>query len=403
MSFAVAFGILGRERGRQLESLQGSVLLYNHEQPGAEELVRWVETLGIQPLDLLAPGAGRQVYQLTGRNRASSPTLLWGRGQEHRIVAGTSAVQQVLEPIATTNAPSLKGQQALVTMGALILVGVVFAGELAPLASLLPLLGMAAVTEMSSRCLLCGSGSSMLSAVAPIAGLLYFGAGALLFTIPATRNRVAYLGFAVVSAAIPSVQALMLTTEPKLCPACLAVTFASAVYGMAALKTLGSSRLTGIAAGRPARVAIAICFCILLTRHSLVLAGRLEPENGNSAPKEVKIPRIVGTPLASFVPDLKPQAGTLYVVTQPMCGACAQAKSSLDAANVAYHQLPVCNPLSGSECFNAQGQGFVTPMFLMSNSKGDIVFQENSWPQSPQEVRELQQQFREMREDLKKP
>ena len=141
--------------------------------------------------------------------------------------------------------PMRLGKQALIVMAALILTVCLFKTEMGFVLPLLPVAGLVAVASLWGRCLHCQFTSTPLSVYAPLAELVYLAAGMALFTFGSIRKRWCYIAFAAISGLVPAVQSYLLTAEPKLCPACLTVTFISAVYFVCSLEALQTSRLPG--------------------------------------------------------------------------------------------------------------------------------------------------------------
>ncbi len=145
--------------------------------------------------------------------------------------------------------------------------------EIVPFAAYYPLLGLIAVGGLWSKCLHCYVGGTTISAFAPLAEVVYLLGGAVLFTLTLSSKRVLYVGFLIVSLLVPVAQSYLLATEPKLCPACLMVTFLSAAYFAAALHSVLLGRVTGVAAPSFIRLFTVCGLVVMLVRHTLMLGG----------------------------------------------------------------------------------------------------------------------------------
>ncbi len=185
-------------------------------------------------------------------------------------------------------------------------------------------------------------------------------------------------------------QSYLLTAEPKLCPACLAVTFISAVYFVCSLEALQTAKLPGFTLPIWVRTSLAVALMCLFVRHSLVFGGYVRA----GEPPESVASNLVGTSLAQFAPALgKPTPGVLYVVTEAQCGSCELAKEQLPAMHLAWRELPVCTILSKEGCFTGGKLNFATPMLLVCDKSGRIIFQQEGWATSQRELVGLHDQI----------
>ena len=302
VSFCVAFVGLNRLEVRQMSQVRQSTLLYFGQDSTARALgeqARW--GIGINTVDLAVPGAGATVYRLTGTHTATSPTLLLPQPDgQIGIVSGYAAVNQALAVADSSQSPVRLAKRALIVMSVIIVVVLLLRSEITSLAPFLPILGCVAVAALWGRCLHCSFGGSTLSALAPVLGLLYLGAGFVLYTVPLLSGRLYHQGFLLASALIPAFQATLLVQEPKLCPSCLTITFVSAAYFVTAVQTLASSRLQGINIPRWLSGAVAAVLVLLLVRHSLVLGGYVQA----GKPATFQAPQITGSLIQRFVPTL---------------------------------------------------------------------------------------------------
>ena len=306
------------------------------------------------------------------------------------MVSGPAAVDQALQSITARNNPFEKAEWALAFMAGLIVLTIIFEAELAKIVSFLPILGLIAIGALWGRCLNCSSSGSTLSTLAPVFGLIYLGGGMALFSRPLLGHRWPYAFFLLISGAVPVLQACMLVSEPKLCPSCLTITFISAVYFLCTLKTLSASVLSGIVAPKGLGIAMATVLCLLLLRHSLIVGGYI---NAGKTTDET-IPSIVGTPFSRFVPSLlHPQPGLLYVVTLEGCSHCQQAESDLPRSGINWSKVPICTIEQRGVCFEGGKLNFPTPMLLMCDKNGRIVYQHEGWNSEPQEMMALEGQI----------
>lgn len=330
------------------------------------------------------------MYRLTGANKAASPSLVVpGRGGI-QLFSTPFAVQQELQPVLDSTGPAGLGKQALIVMAALILTVCLFRAEMAFALPLLPVIGLISVASLWGRCLHCSFTSTPLSVYAPLAELAYLAAGMTLFTFGSVRKRWCYVAFLIVSSLIPAVQSYMLTVEPKLCPACLAVTFVSAVYFVCSLEALRTSRLPGFTVPVWMRVAFTVALVALLVRHSLVFGGYVHAGEAS----EMTLSNLVGTSLAQTAPAIgKPMPGMLYVITQEQCGSCELAKGQLPAMHIAWRELPVCTILTKEGCFSGGQSTFATPLLLVCDKSGRVIFQQDGWVSSTRELSGLQDQI----------
>ncbi len=327
---------------------------------------------------------------MTGANKAASPSLIIPVRGGIQIFSTPLAVQQALQPVLDGTSPMQLGKKALIIMAALILTVCLFRAELSFALPLLPVIGLVSVASLWGRCLHCSFTSTPLSVYAPLTELAYLAAGMTLFTFGSVRKRWCYIGFLLVSGLIPAVQSYMLTVEPKLCPACLAVTLISAVYFVGSLEALQTSRLPGFTLPVWLRTAVTVALVALLVRHSLVFGGYVRA----GEPPETIASNLVGTSLSRFASSLgKPVPGTLYIVTQERCGSCELAKRQLPSMHLAWHELPVCTILTKEDCFSGEKLNFATPLLLVCDKKGHIIFQQNGWVTSTRELSNLQGQL----------
>ena len=391
MCFLATYFALNHLEAQQMQSLKRSVYFYSHQDIKSTETAEWLQShVGMRTLDLLSPGAGAEVHHLTGANSAASPSLIVPVRGGIQIFSTPYAVQQELQPVLDSTTPTRLGQQALVVMAALILTVCLFRTEMAFVLPLLPIIGLISVASLWGRCVHCSFTSTPLSVYAPLAELVYLAAGMTLFTFGSVRRRWCYVAFAVVSGLIPTVQSYMLTVEPKLCPACLAVTFISAVYFMCSLEALQTSRLPGFTVPVWVRAALTVALVALFVRHSLVFGGYVRA----GEPPETTASNLVGTSLTQFAPTLsRPTPGMLYVVTQPHCGSCELAKEQLPSMHLVWHELPICTILTKEGCFISGKLNFATPLLLVCNKSGRVIFQQEGWTTSQREASNLRDQI----------
>jgi hypothetical protein len=391
LCFLATYFTLNCIEAQQLQSLKRSVYFYSRNDIKSTETAEWLNAhVGIHTLDLLSPNAGAEVHRLTGANKAANPSLVVPVRGGIQIFSTPLSVQQELQPVLDGTSPMRLGKQALIVMAALILIVCLFRTEMAFVLPLLPVIGLVSVASLWGRCLHCSFTSTPLSVYAPLAELVYLAAGMTLFTFGSVRKRWCYAAFAVVSGLIPAVQSYMLTVEPKLCPACLAVTFISAVYFVCSLEALQTSRLPGFTVPIWMRAALTAGLVALLVRHSLVFGGYVRA----GEPPETTASNLVGTSLAQTAPTIgKPVPGMLYVVTQTQCGSCELAKEQLPSMHLAWHELPVCTILTKEGCFSGEKLNFATPLLLVCDKRGRIIFQQNGWVTSAREQSGLQDQI----------
>jgi len=391
LCFLATYLVLNRIEAQQLQSLKHSVYFYSSSDIKATETAEWLRAhVGLRTLDLLSPNAGVEVHSLTGAYQASSPSLVVPVRGGIQIFSTPFAVQQELQPALDRTGPAKLGKQALIVMAALILTVCLFRAEMAFVLPLLPVVGLVSVASLWGRCLHCSFTSTPLSVYAPLAELAYLAAGMTLFTFGSIRKRWAYVGFMIVSGLIPAVQLYMLTVEPKLCPACLAVTFISAVYFVCSLEALQTNQLPGFVVPVWMRAALTVALVALLVRHSLVFGGYVHA----GEPPESIASNLVGTSLSQTAPTIgKPVPGMLYVVTQEQCGSCELAKEQLPAMHIAWRELPVCTILTKEGCFSGEKLNFATPLLLVCDKSGRVIFQQDGWVNSQRELSGLQGQL----------
>lgn len=363
--------------------LKQSTFFYSHKDLSSIELAALAKAqLHIQTLDLLSPGAGEIVYRLTGSHTAVSPSIVMRSRGGLETVSGPSAVMQVLQPVTSPTAPAQQGKLALLVMASLILVALALEIEISKIVAFLPILGLVAVGALWGHCLHCFSGGTPLSTFAPLLELAYLAAGLVLFTIPITQHRLAFNGFLFLSGLIPAVQAYMLSSEPKLCPACLAITFTSAAYFVATLRVLRTSEVTGVAVPLVMRILMVGALVLLLIRHSLVLGGYI----GREKLGDQVVPSVIGSPMSKFLSgEGDPRPGLLYLVTLDGCHACEHAEHDLRYTNIRWQAVPVCTMLASTSCFDGGKLNFPTPMLLMCDAQGKIIFQHEGWYESATE------------------
>ena len=176
--FALAYVAISRREAVQSRFLTQSTFAYSgRDQASAAQAVQLTNRFHLQTLDLHSPEAGQVVYRLSGTHQATSPTLFIPTKTGIEIISGQVAVSQALQPFSPQDSPFQKAKWALAFMAALILLAVIFEGEISKVAAYLPLLGIVAVAALWGRCLHCSAGGSMLSTLAPILGLIYLGGG----------------------------------------------------------------------------------------------------------------------------------------------------------------------------------------------------------------------------------
>lgn len=181
----------------------------------------------------------------------------------------------------------------------------------------------------------------------------------------------------------------MLVSEPKLCPSCLGITFLSAAYFVSCLSTLSSSALSGLRMPKALALVMGVGLFLLLGRHLLVLGGYVKAGEAT----DTAVPSLIGQPLLQYSAALKhPEPGLLYVVTLEGCSHCQQAESDLQGSNIKWRKLPTCTIMQGDVCFNGGRFSFPTPMLLLCDKNGHIIYQHEGWSDRPQDVAEIKSQ-----------
>jgi hypothetical protein len=361
LSFSLAYVGLNCLETRQMRQVRQSTLLYYSHDSTSRAMGEWAKThFGIKTIDLAAPDAGSEVYHLTGMRSIDNPTLLLPQSDgQVGIISGYAAVNQSLEVATSSQAPFRLAERALLVMAVLIVVALLFRSEISAFAAFLPIAGIVAIAALWGRCLHCSFGGSLLSTLSPVLGLLYLSAGFVLYTFPLLRGRFYHWIFLIISALIPSVQAVLLVQEPKLCPSCLTITFVSVAYFVTAIQTLAANHLPSMSLPRWFSGAIAAALILLLVRHTLVLGGYVQAGKTGT----IQTPQITGSSIQRFVPTLTtPQAGLVYVMGENTCPSCQAAERDLTHYGIAWRGIPFCSMVSSSFCFDAKDMQFPMPL-----------------------------------------
>lgn len=138
------------------------------------------------------------------------------------------------------------------------------------------------------------------------------------------------------------------------------------------------------------RAALTVGLIALLVRHSLVFGGYVHA----GEPPETTASNLVGTSLAQFAPTLgRPTPGMLYVVTQGQCGSCELAKEQLPTMHLTWHELPICTISTKEGCFSGEKLNFATPLLLVCDKHGRIIFQQEGRTTSPREASSFHDQI----------
>ena len=284
---------------KRTQEIRSATLFYLGNDPIGRQLGEAAATqFHIYTINLSKPGASLAVDKLTGSRSIVSPSLVIPQtGGPAETVSGFSAVQQILEEVGGNVSPVKLGKRALWVMFGLILLAWAFRSEVERGVALLPVLGIIAIAALWGRCLHCSVGGSTLSALTPVLGLFYLGAGFTLYTASWFSHRFFYQAFLLCSAIVAPSQAYLLTQEPKLCPSCLAITFVSAAYFFVTAQVINQDHSPRLVLPRWFINAIGAFLVLLYVRHCLVLGGYVQAGKSPT----VQVPHIMGAPLGRFV------------------------------------------------------------------------------------------------------
>jgi hypothetical protein len=386
LAFGYAYLRIDRAEVRSMKVVRSGVLLYASNQPYMDGLARVAAQSDLSTVDLSSPGSGLIVRHLTGRNNALSPSLIIPiRGRAPEIITSPYAVRTEITYATQRSSPFELGKGALLWMACLLAVAISFRRELVNWSGFVPTLGLLAIGALAGHCLHCWFASSWLETWAPIFSGLYLLVAMLLFTIPGNRPINSYGAFGLLSAAIPVVQSFMLINEPKLCPACLILTFVSGSMLVAALDAAMLSIVTGIRVPISLRVLLLVALFLILVRHILNLNGYLI----RIKPVETLATSVIGSPLSQYLPGESANSSVLYVVGEPLCSSCAHAKHDLTAMKIPWRYIPICGGAKSGPCFNAKGLNFMMPMLLICDRQGDIIYQNEGWDSDPKFVADI--------------
>ena len=392
LAFTLAYLSLNGAEMKRTQAIRSATLLYLEKDSGGRQLGEAAATqFHIHTINLSKPGASSAVERLTGSRSIVSPSLIIPQsGGPAETVSGFSAIQQVLAEVGGSVSPIKLGKRALWVMFGLILLGWAFRSEVERGAALLPILGIVAIAALWGRCLHCNTGGSTLSALTPVLGLFYLGAGFALYTAPWFSHKFFYRTFLFCSAIVAPSQAYLLTQEPKLCPSCLTITFVSAAYFFVTAQTLSQVHSRHFVLPKGFVNAIGLFLVLLYVRHCLVLGGYVQA--GKSP--VVQVPHIMGAPLSRFVSaSIKPQAGMLYVMGEDSCSACRKAEADLNNAGIKRQEIPFCSLDSSEVCFDAKNLEFPMPLLLICDRQGRIIYQHEGWTDSPELLEILKEQI----------
>ncbi len=107
LCFLATYFALNHLEAQQLQSLKQSVYFYSHEDIKSTETAEWLNAhVAIRTLDLLSPGAGAEVYRLTGANSAASPSLVIPVRGGIQLFSTPFAVAQALQPVLDATTPN---------------------------------------------------------------------------------------------------------------------------------------------------------------------------------------------------------------------------------------------------------------------------------------------------------
>ena len=265
----------------------------------------------------------------------------------------------------------------------------IIAAELKPFISIYPLIGKTSVVAMGGHCLACANHGSGVASFAPVVGLLYLGFASILYSYPIVRARSAFTVFLLASGLAPFFQAYLLTLEPKLCPACLMITFITSSNFVLTVQALQEGSVGGIRLPKKVFLVSLLLFLTVSFRQGLLLTGRIHVDKPAAEPTASFVGLQLNTLLSA---DTTITPYQLYVVTQPGCSACSEVEQTLPRLGVPYRIIQSCSIIRKEGCFQGKDDSFATPMLLMCDVHGQVVFQHNGWSNDPDTAISLKEQ-----------
>lgn len=378
--------------------LRNATLFYAKSDTSSNQIAQWLNTnLHIHLIEASSPKAGQEVFELTGLSAINSPTLVLQRGKGAIYVSGVSAIRQWFSPILDQVKPLQRARIALMVMFCIMLLAYVLKEDVAKIISFLPILGITVVGSLQVSCLTCNMVTLWSNTFVPLFLILYLLIGLFLFSLPRPYPRRLYQFYMSISGLIPILQALLQLEEPKLCLICLLVTFIASCYFFASLQLCARGIENSIACPRGITIGIVGLLLVFGARSGGIVLGLVQ----NKEKREVTVPRIIGKPLANFISQKRPIAGTLLVVTMFKCHSCDIAVSELAKTQISWQAVPLCGAFDKGSCFDPQNENFPTPLFLICDSQGLIAYQHEGWVGTKEErdilfneIAELQKKWR---------
>jgi len=322
-------------------------------------------------------GSSEKVKRIAGSNSVATPLLAVNKPSGFEFYSGTFAVLTALEPVLSKDNAFAKGVIAILVSALIVICTVLVGSELTRLVSLVPFIGFVGLTVLQGNCLACKLSTSTFSSIAPIIGCLYVGVGALVFTFRVVRQKWLVALFAACSGAVPIIQLAALVNEPRLCPACLIVTFTATTYFVAAIYLLFHGNWRYVAAPKTLRPIVVCVLCTLIFRDVLGLSGTIS--TGNEGFRAT--PNLVGHRLGEYIKGGYMTHGGIYLVTLEGCHECEKARKDFIA-----HQLPFtrieASITSRMGYFSIPDTTFPVPIILVCDGRDRIIYQRNGWTSS---------------------
>lgn len=362
------------QQADRIRALSHATFLFTiHDQKEAELASLLSQVKGMTVVAVESDGAAKRVFEATGNNSVSVPLLVVPIKQTKEYYSGMFSITSALNPILQSSSYFTEGGKAIMVIGGLTFAAIFMAAELATLIAYLPIAGLGALAIVVGNCLTCNVGGTRFSSIFPALGAIYICVGLFLFTVRHGFPRRPTAAFAACSIAIPLVQMVALTIEPKFCLACLTVSAVAVSYYVALGVRLSGQQCSRLLVPdflKPVLIAAAF---IIIARDALGLTGIVTFEH----PKDIALPSLVGHRISEYVTGK--DASGLILVTLSGCEECEAAKSSFATSHTHYHEVPLCMLKGQDGCITIGDEPFPVPLILVCDQTGRITYQRNGW------------------------
>jgi len=323
------------------------------------------------------------------------PRLVVIRDGIQMIYGGPAEIETALRPVNDNRYLLKLGSIGAIVGLCAVIVGAACAFSAPNFVRLVALCPIVSAAYLNSPCISCsGLKFSRTTWIAPVVALIALFTTLVIYTKGFGSRRLAF-SLAVVVAMALLAQPMLMYFEPKVCPACLLLTFSLTYLCVMLFESRFNFPDNALIFPKAFNHGILVLVVLVALKHGLSLSG-----NESFRPSTHVEANFLHKNIADFVP---PKGRNLLIgkhtllITQPTCTACNIAKNSLSTSHIRFDEVEVCSSKGRDYCFKNDGNVISTPLLLLTRD-GVVVFERKGWPSGEFEERELIQTINEFQD-----